>query len=64
MLGHSIADPGRYAEDIRIMRTMGWSWEDLQNAPASLVDELQVRLNAESYWQAQKQKFDAEKATR
>jgi len=62
MLDHSVNDPGRYADEIRIMRALGWSWIDLQSAPADLVEELAIRLSAESHWQSERLKLDARKA--
>lgn len=61
MLGWSVADPGRYGSDIRILRAMGWSWSDLQNSPADLIDELRVRLDAEAHWTAERRKLDESK---
>lgn len=60
MLDMPIHDPGRYALEIRIMREMGWSWRDLQDSPADLVEELQIRMNAESRWLEQRRKLDAQ----
>jgi hypothetical protein len=39
---------------IAIMREMGWSWEQLQATPFDLVQELVIRLNAESEAQDKK----------
>jgi hypothetical protein len=40
--------PGRYPNEIAVMQEMGWSWSDLLDAPADLVDEILTRLAAQS----------------
>jgi len=43
------------------MAEMGWSWEDLQNAPAPLVDEIVTRLQARRHWFSVKREQEAAK---
>lgn len=62
MLDLPVPDPGRYGAEIRVMRTMGWSWAELQETPADVVDELRTRLEAEAHWTAQRQRLDEMKA--
>ena len=54
--------PGRYAAAIGIMSEMRWSWDDLCNAPADLVDEIALRLSAKATWQERREKLDAQRA--
>lgn len=62
MLDMPVADPGRYGAEIRVMRAMGWSWAELQNTPADVVDELRTRLEAEAHWTEQRRRLDEMKA--
>jgi len=62
MLDMSVADPGRYGAEIGMMRMMGWSWAELQDTPADVVDELRTRLAAEAHWTAQRRRLDEMKA--
>lgn len=43
---------------ITIMREMGWSWQQLQATPFDLVQELVIRLNAESDAQEEKRALE------
>lgn len=54
--------PGRYSAAIAVMKEMAWSWADLCNAPADLVDEIGTRMTAQAHWQERREKFDAQKA--
>lgn len=55
---------GRYGMAIALMREMGWSWQDLSNAPFDLVQELAVRIQSESHWQQEKRRVDRESRKR
>ncbi len=56
----SASAPTRYGLLIPLMRHMGWSWADLCNAPADLVDEISTRMAAESHWAAERERMDTE----
>lgn len=60
MIMHGIATPveSRYAVDIQIMRHMQWSWRELLEAPADLVEEIAFRMAQESKWTAERKKLD------
>lgn len=60
MLGQSPPDPGRYGTEIAIMREMGWSWQDLCEAPPDLVEEIAVRTAAQAHWQGKRDKQKAQ----
>lgn len=62
MLDQQSADPGRFSLHIDMMREMGWSWQDLMDAPAPLVDELAWRLQAKNHWTAVRARQDRVKA--
>lgn len=54
----NVSTPTRYGVLIAIMREYGWSWQDLLNAPADLVEEVAARLAAENHWTQEKQRRD------
>ncbi len=56
----TVAAPTRYGVLLTIMREYGWSWRDLQDAPADLVEEIAMRLTAEQHWQAERNRRDAQ----
>jgi len=56
----SAATPTRYGVYMSIMREYGWSWQDLQEAPADLVEEITWRMTAEQHWTAERNKRDAQ----
>lgn len=37
---------GEYTTEITVMKFMGWSWRDLMEAPAVLVDEVAALMEA------------------
>jgi hypothetical protein len=51
---------GRYKVEIAIMREMGWSWPELQAAPADLIEELVWRIASEREFQDEKRRREAE----
>jgi hypothetical protein len=51
--------PTRYGILIAIMREYGWSWTDLLDAPADLVEEIAVRLESEREFTNERSKRDA-----
>ena len=51
--------PTRYGPLLALMREYGWSWADLREAPADLVEEAAIRLEAERHWTTEKAKYDA-----
>jgi len=51
---------GRYGAAIAIMRELHWSWRDLRDAPADLVQELLIRMGAENDALEQKRKLDGQ----
>ena len=46
----------RYGSEIAIMKHMGWSYSDLMNTPADLVEEIGLRLDAEARWRKEKER--------
>lgn len=44
--GVPLAVPGRYAIEISVCQEMGWTYMDLMNTPADMVDEIVIRMNA------------------
>lgn len=54
----SASAPTRYGILITVMERMGWSWPDLCAAPADLVDEIAVRIDAERHWTAERARMD------
>ena len=48
----------RYGVDIQIMRHMQWSWRELLDAPADLVEEIAFRMAQEHKWTAERRKLD------
>ena len=55
----NVTTPTRYGVLMTVMREYGWSWQDLQEAPADLVEEITWRMMAEQHWQAERNKKDA-----
>jgi hypothetical protein len=51
--------PTRYGILIAIMREFGWSWDDVNAAPADLVEEIATRLEAEREYTEERRKRDA-----
>jgi hypothetical protein len=45
-----------------ICQEMGWSWLDLQNAPADFVEEIGERIGYRAKWTAQRHELDEAKA--
>lgn len=60
---HGVTPPEvtRFGAAITIMREMRWSWPDYLSAPAALVDEIAVRIEAREYWQEKKRQLDKAK---
>ena len=61
MHGAAMKDDTPYAVERAVMEDMHWSWSDLQNAPADLVDTIIESIAAERHWQQQRQKMDRAK---
>jgi len=55
----NVTTPTRYGVLLTVMREYGWSWQDLCDAPADLVEEICTRTTAEQYWTAERNKRDA-----
>lgn len=56
----NVSTPTRYGMLMAVMREYGWSWRALCEAPADLVEEICTRMAAEQYWQAERNKRDAQ----
>lgn len=54
----AVSTPTRYGVLIAIMHEYGWSWRDLCEAPADLIEEIGTRLMAERHWRAERQRMD------
>jgi hypothetical protein len=55
----TVSAPTRYGVLLAIMQEYGWSWRDLCEAPADLVEEIAMRITAERHWNAERSKKDA-----
>lgn len=44
------------------MREMGWSWADLLEAPAVVVEEIAFRISEQIHWISTKKRLDEEGA--
>ena len=53
-----VSTPTRYGILMAIMREYGWSWQELCEAPADLVEEISMRMTAEQHWMAERRKRD------
>jgi len=58
----NVSTPTRYGPLMAVMKEYGWSWRDLCEAPADLVEELVHRITAEQHWTAERNKRDAQMA--
>jgi hypothetical protein len=58
MLSASVEMPGRYPAAIAVMREMTWSWSDLLEAPADLVEEILYRMDRTVHWTQERAKLD------
>lgn len=54
--------PGRYWQQIAIMKEMHWSWSDLENSPADLVEEVLMHIISERRWESKRADMDRKKA--
>jgi len=67
-MGRSIIDGvpspigGRYPVEISVMQEMGWSYAELLATPADMVDEIVVRMNAQSRAERQRQLMQQQRA--
>ncbi len=59
MNGVLVAIPGRYAIEISVCQEMGWTYMDLVSTPADMVDEVIVRMNAQS--KAEQMRYNVQK---
>jgi hypothetical protein len=50
MLNRSNPTPTSYDAEIAILLKTGWSWRELQETPADLVDALLEHISADAYW--------------
>ena len=62
MRGAAEPMPGRYAVELAVIDETGWSWEQVQRAPADLIEELLERRGARMHWEAERARMDEEKA--
>ena len=56
----SEATPTRYGILLAVMREYHWSWHDILQAPADLIQEMSARLQAEYHWREAKREFDSD----
>lgn len=54
--------PGRYWQQIAIMKEMRWSWSELVNSPADLVEEVLMHIISERRWESKRADMDRKKA--
>lgn len=66
-MGRSIIDGvpspigGRYAIEITVCEQMGWTYAQLMDTPADMVDEIVIRLNAQNKAEQQRHKQQEQK---
>ncbi len=58
----SQATPTHYGMILHIMREYKWSWNDIVTAPADLIQEVAIRLEAEYHWRDERRKLDEDLA--
>jgi len=56
----NVSTPTRYGVLMTVMREYGWSWRDLCEAPADLVEEICTRTTADQHWTAERNRRDAQ----
>ena len=49
---------GRYDLEIVLMQEMGWSWRELMETPADLVEELALRHSLEAKWRRERRNME------
>lgn len=59
MYDTAVEDDTPFAVEIEVMRHMRWSWADLMQTPADVVDAIIERITAEGYWRVQAAKRQA-----
>ena len=52
-------DDTPYAIEIELMRELSWTWTDIQQTPADVLDLLVERISAERHWRYERQKLQA-----
>lgn len=55
MHGVNLGERWPYDMEIAVMRDMGWSWSDLQDAPFDMVEVIATEMNARNKWTRKKQ---------
>ena len=58
MYGGTSPAPTRYGILLAVMREYGWTWQELCDSPADLVEEICVRLEAEREFVDERRKRD------
>jgi len=58
MFGIEPNNATRHGVDIALMEHTGWSWRELRETPAAVVEEMIVRIEARSHWRKKKQELD------
>lgn len=67
-MGRSIIDGvpspvgGRYPIEITVCEQMGWTYAQLMDTPADMVDEIVIRLNAQNKAEQQRHKLQEQKS--
>lgn len=54
--------PTRYPGIVALIEEYHWTWRDINEAPADLIDELLTRIHALRKWQGERDKRDKAKA--
>jgi hypothetical protein len=54
--GSSI-EPPPFAVEIEVMREMGWTWQDVQETPADVLDVIIEQMASSRHWTAEKQRM-------
>ena len=54
--------PGRYGPHYIVMKEMGWSWQQLRESPADLIEEVLLHINYQRHWERKRAEVDQMKA--
>lgn len=64
MRNAAVPMPGRYAVELAVIDETGWSWQELQAAPADLVEEMLERRQIRMRWERERARLDRQKTDR
>jgi len=53
--------PGRYPVPVLLAEKLGWTWDDIRQAPSDLIDELLVHWAAKDRWSMKRSELEQAK---